>query len=78
MRRLEREGELAQRNDPQSVVAAVARAPTTTGGDARKDAGDEPVKVGAEAFVARGNGSSGYAQPDWDTDETLEAYIAKS
>lgn len=57
----------------------VARFPPKNGGADGKDAGDETVKVvGAEAFVARGNGSNGYAQPDWDTDETLEAYIARS
>lgn len=32
------------------------------------------AKVGAEAFVARGNDNS---RTEWDTDETLEAYIAK-
>ena len=34
------------------------------------------VKMGAEAFVAKRNGSDGYGQPDWETDETLEAYLS--
>ena len=34
------------------------------------------VKMGAEAFVAKRNGSDGYGQPDWETDETLEVYLS--
>lgn len=38
--------------------------------------GTEGARVGAEAFVARdANGSEAYGQPEWETDETLEAYI---
>lgn len=37
---------------------------------------NDVVKVGAEAFVAKGDGNDGYAQPDWETDETLEAYLS--
>lgn len=40
--------------------------------------GSDGARSGAEAYVARASGDSDvpYAM-DWDTDETLEAYIAK-
>lgn len=83
MRRTEREEEFAQRNLRSAPATPVARLPKPVSRYAevdeavRKASEEGAVKVGAEAFVAKGNGSDGYAQPDWDTDETLEAYIAK-
>lgn len=82
MRRTEREEEFAQRNLRSAPAPPTTRLPKPVSryaevDEAARKAEEGAVKVGAEAFVAKGNGSDGYAQPDWDTDETLEAYIAK-
>lgn len=83
MRRTEREEEVAQRNLNSTPAPPTARLPKPVSryaevdAAARKASEERAVKVGAEAFVAKGNGKDGYGQPDWDTDETLEAYIAK-
>lgn len=65
MRRLERAQEFEERTDSGPAMAV-----SSNGEDAA-------AKIGAEAFVARGRGGDRYSQPEWDTDETLEAYIAK-
>lgn len=75
MRRNERAQEFAQRNLGNGLGSAAPAAPRNGRVDDADNGGqdtDQNVKVGAEAFVARGNGSD-----YWDTDETLEAYIAK-
>lgn len=78
MRRRERVQELEQRS-----VARGARSPTIPSLaineiDQKMKGSSGAAKVGAEAFVARGGGSDGYGQPEWETDETLEAYIGRS
>ena len=83
MRRTEREEQFSQLNLSSAAAPPPTRLPKPVSRYAEVDEADRKareenaVKVGAEAFVAKGNGSDGYAQPDWDTDETLEAYIGK-
>lgn len=69
MRRKEREQQFAA----QTALAS-RTAPQLNTVDIVKDEND--VKVGAEAFVAKGDGTDGYPQPDWESDETLEAYLS--
>lgn len=63
MRRKEREEEFARANPSREMIS-----------EAIRNNDGVVAKVGAEAFVARGNDNS---RTEWDTDETLEAYIAK-
>lgn len=69
MRRKEREQQPA-------APAALASSPAPDFNVFDSDKDENDVKVGAEAFVAKGDGSDGYPQPDWETDETLEAYLS--
>lgn len=76
MRRREREFDMEQRKKRQLQLAnrqAVVRENTDEFSWAQEN---ESSRLGAEAFVARGaDGSDSYAPPEWETDETLEAYI---
>lgn len=64
-----------RRKERQQVTSAPAvDAPLPSSGDTSGEE-NSAVKMGAEAFVAK-NGSDGYGQPDWETDETLEAYLS--
>lgn len=75
MRRLERDSEMAQRSNVQEGRTALVRG-NGNGDSWSQDYVGETVRPGAEAYVARGvDGSDPYAPPEWDTDETLEAYI---
>lgn len=65
MRRIEREQEVAKRNAAPQLALATSRVAKVNGAAA---------KVGAEAFVAKGK--ENYGQPDWESDETLEAYLS--
>eukprot|EP00903_Cladosiphon_okamuranus_P011912 g11188.t1 len=67
MRRREREQQAA-------VAPAADRRSPSSGNIAGEE--NSTVKMGAEAFVAKRNGSDGYGQPDWETDETLEMYLS--
>lgn len=66
MRRKERE---------QAAVGPAMGAAASLASDAESVQENSAVKMGAEAFVAK-NGSGGYGQPDWESDETLEAYLS--
>lgn len=64
MRRRERDEEVAKRSAPRQLAfAQVAKANDVA-----------TAKGGAEAFVAKGK--ENYGQPDWESDETLEAYLS--
>lgn len=69
MRRKEREEGVA-------VPAVDVDATSPASGDKTTVEENSAVKMGAEAFVAKRKDSEGYGQPDWETDETLEAYLS--
>ncbi|CAN0487015.1 unnamed protein product, partial [Ectocarpus sp. 8 AP-2014] len=71
MRRREREQEAAKRFAPPPLVLAGSAAVD----EREKREANAIAKGGAEAFVAKGNGDEGYGQPEWESDETLEAYL---
>ncbi|CAM9121447.1 unnamed protein product [Ectocarpus fasciculatus] len=71
MRRKEREQEAAKRFAPPPLALASSAAAD----EREKKEANAIAKGGAEAFVARGNGDEGYGQPEWESDETLEAYL---
>lgn len=76
MRYREREDELAQRSTVhiERQSTAIGRAIDNN----RTQVADSGMKLGIEAFVLRDSGGSeAYAPAEWDTDETLEAYLAK-
>lgn len=68
-----------RRKEREQGVAAVPSAELASFPAPEEDAIKEEnssVKMGAEAFVAKRNGSNGYGQPEWESDETLEAYLS--
>lgn len=71
MRRREREQEAAKRSAPPPLVLSDSAAAD----EREKREANAIAKGGAEAFVAKGNGDEGYGQPEWESDETLEAYL---
>lgn len=77
MRRRERELETTQRQMLQERRTALGRG--NGNGDSwsqDNNIGGEGTRPGAEAYVARdADGGEPYAPAEWETDETLEAYI---
>lgn len=67
--------EKMRRKEREQVVDAPSSSSSSSSGD-MNDGENSAVKMGAEAFVAKRNGSDGYGQPEWETDETLEAYLS--
>lgn len=83
MRRQEREEEIAQRNLVRGLAANGARMPSSSReSESRQNGGggvdsNDGARIGVEAYVARGSGGGSDYAADWESDETLEAYIAR-